>query len=101
MKAKRTLPLIALGVYMLLLIWLVIFKLEFDPANLYSYRQLILIPYSRPGAINMRVVAEEIIFNVLAFVPLGLLLSAASATISVKVLMCFIRSTSFGLVSRV
>lgn len=73
---KKSMALIALCLYLLLLVWLVIFKLQIDPALFPHYRQLILIPFSRPGAANMRTVVFEIVDNFLAFIPLGLLLSA-------------------------
>ena len=73
---KKTVAVIAFAVYILLLIWLVLFKLEVNIADLPRYRDLILIPFSRPGAVNMRTVVMEIIDNILFFIPLGLLLSA-------------------------
>lgn len=76
MKKGKGVIAAAFVLYAALLIWLVMFKLELDPANLCSYRQLILIPFSRPGALNMRTVVWEIVLNVLAFVPPGLCLSA-------------------------
>ncbi len=76
MKKGKGIVTAAFVLYAALLIWLVMFKLELDPANIYSYRQLILIPFSRPGALNMRTVVWEIVLNVLAFIPLGLYLSA-------------------------
>ena len=66
----------AFACYSLLLVWLVIFKLEFDPANLPRYRQLILVPFSERSGISMSAVMEELVMNVLAFIPLGVYLSA-------------------------
>lgn len=76
LKKQKGILIAAFALYALLVVWLVMFKLRLDPALLVSYRQLILIPFSRPGAINMRTVAEEIIYNIAAFVPLGIFLSA-------------------------
>ena len=75
MRGKR-LALTAFLIYFILLVWLVIFKLNFNITDAYRYRDLILIPFYRPGVINMRTVLEEIVWNVIAFVPMGLLLSA-------------------------
>ncbi|MCR5611956.1 MAG: VanZ family protein [Clostridiales bacterium] len=73
---KKPVLIIAFAFYMLLLVFLVIFKLDLNITDACRYRQLILIPFYRPGAINMRIVIEELVFNVLAFIPLGLYLSA-------------------------
>lgn len=75
MQGKK-LVLTAFVFYIVLLVWLVLFKLELGFGALYRYRELILIPFYRPGASDMRAVVGELVLNVAVFVPLGLLLSA-------------------------
>ena len=75
MRQKRFIV-TAFACYIALLVWLVIFKLEFNPANLPRYRQLIFIPFSERSGISKSAVMEELVMNVLAFIPLGVYLSA-------------------------
>jgi len=65
-----------LAFYLVLLIWLVLFKLEYH--NLsdvldYHHRSLNLIPFGGPSIVNGSF--GQIIENVLCFIPLGLLLN--------------------------
>ncbi|MBO4384315.1 MAG: VanZ family protein [Clostridia bacterium] len=75
MKTRgKTVCVIGFVLYLLLLVFLVIFKLDLNISNAYRFRELILIPYYRPVAIN-RTVVEELVMNVVAFIPLGMYLS--------------------------
>ncbi|MCR5808206.1 MAG: VanZ family protein [Clostridiales bacterium] len=59
------------AVYMILLVWLVMFKLETDISLLSRYRRVLLIPFCRPGSSSLRFEAGEMLLNLFAFMPLG------------------------------
>lgn len=65
------------ALYLLILLWLVLFKFSFDFSSVLDYhiRSLTLIPFS--GAFDRSVGAglREIIYNIVVFIPFGLLLS--------------------------
>ena len=61
-------------IYLLALVWIIVFKMEFSFADINEMQTLNLDPYSAPARINGVVVYEEIYFNILAFVPFGLYL---------------------------
>ena len=65
---------IVLAVYLLVLLWLVLFKFSAHPLSVlsnYQTRSLNLIPFAGTSFSNL----YQVIENVIAFVPLGLLLS--------------------------
>lgn len=61
-------------IYLLALVWIIVFKMEFSFADINEMQALNLDPYSAPARINGEVVYEEIYFNILAFLPFGLYL---------------------------
>ncbi len=61
-------------IYLLALVWIIVFKMEFSFADINDMQNLNLDPYSAPARINGEVVYEEIYFNILAFLPFGLYL---------------------------
>lgn len=61
-------------IYLLALVWIIVFKMEFSFAEINGMQNLNLEPYSAPARINGEVVYEEIYFNILAFLPFGLYL---------------------------
>ena len=80
MSAKKRAAILwtALGVYLVLLVWLIVFKLHLNMtlSLAHSYRLPVnLIPFGA-GLENPRLAVQEILLNVLTFVPLGLCLSA-------------------------
>ena len=80
MSAKKRAAILwtALGVYLVLLVWLIVFKLHLNMtlSLAHSYRLPVnLIPFGA-GLEDPRLAVQEILLNVLAFVPLGLCLSA-------------------------
>ena len=62
-----------LALYFLILIWLVLFKLDFNISSVlnYHHRSLNLIPFAGPSNGSFR----EMIENVIIFIPFGLLLN--------------------------
>lgn len=61
-------------IYLLVLVWIIVFKMEFLIGDINDMQNVNLDPYSAPARINGEVVYEEIIFNILAFLPFGMYL---------------------------
>lgn len=63
-----------LALYLLILLWLVLFKFSFNLSLIWDYqtRSINLIPFA---GVNERGNLREIIYNCLVFIPFGLLLS--------------------------
>ena len=73
----RTLERIALGVYVLVLVWVVLLKLHTDGFDdLLGRRSLNLVPFGGTGSGGLG--SSEVAVNVLAFVPFGALLYLAA-----------------------
>jgi glycopeptide antibiotics resistance protein len=66
-----------LALYLLVLIWIVLFKLKFDIPSVFDHphRSLNLIPFAAPSIVNGSVNYGEMILNCLFFIPFGLLLN--------------------------
>jgi glycopeptide antibiotics resistance protein len=66
-----------LALYILILIWIVLFKLKFDIPSVFHHhhRSLNLIPFAAPSRVNGSVNYGEMILNCLFFIPFGLLLN--------------------------
>lgn len=100
MSAKKRAVILwtALGIYLVMLVWLIVFKLRFVPLSLsHEYRPPAnFIPFGA-GLENPRLAVQEILLNVLAFVPLGLCLSALERPRRIwgRVLCGTILSTAF------
>lgn len=62
-------------VYLILLVWLVLFKLSFDISELSRMRSINLIPFRGSGLTQTRVGIKEVLYNVIVFVPFGVYLS--------------------------
>jgi glycopeptide antibiotics resistance protein len=70
----KTLSRAVLALYLLVLLWLVLFKFSAHPASIlsnYQRRSLNLIPFDGTSRSNF----HQIVENVIAFIPFGLLLS--------------------------
>lgn len=66
-----------LALYLVILIWIVLFKLKFNISSVlnYQHRSLNLIPFAAPSIVNGRINFGEMIFNCVFFIPFGLLLN--------------------------
>jgi glycopeptide antibiotics resistance protein len=64
-----------LALYLVILIWLVLFKLQYNILSVFTFHQrsLNLIPFAAPSIVNGSY--REMIDNVIIFIPLGLLLN--------------------------
>jgi|SRR5579862_550734 len=66
-----------LAIYIMILIWLVLFKFSLHISHVLAHhrRSLNLIPFAAPSIVNGRINYEEMIYNCIFFIPLGLLLN--------------------------
>ena len=71
MKSKK-ITLALMLFYLLALIWVIVFKMEFSIKDFPQIRNINLIPFSQPAIVNGKADISEIILNVLAFIPYGL-----------------------------
>lgn len=88
-KAKRndTLTLLLFIIYLLLLIWIILFKLHFSFAEMDRIRIINLIPFQDSG------IGANEIYNILFFIPFGIYISLLknewSFIIKVIIILCF------------
>ncbi|WP_042334405.1 glycopeptide resistance protein VanZ-A [Desulfosporosinus meridiei] len=66
-----------LAVYLVILIWLVLFKLQYNILSVFNYnhRSLNLNPFAAPLKLNGRINFGEMINNFIIFIPFGILLN--------------------------
>jgi len=66
-----------LAAYILVLIWLVLFKLSLHISSVFQYhhRSLNLVPFAAPSRIHGKINYMEMVYNCLFFIPFGLLLN--------------------------
>lgn len=74
MKKEQRLTGILLGIYLILLTWLILFKLQLPLGGWVPYRSLNLIPFGASLIVNGAVDVQEILYNGLVFLPFGLYL---------------------------
>ena len=74
MKGNRQLDLtrVLFAVYLLILVWILLFKMSFSLDELYKSRSINLIPFMGSVIVNGRIYINEIIDNILVFIPLGI-----------------------------
>lgn len=82
------------AVYLLLLIWIILFKLEFSISVLKTSRSINLIPFYYENEIGMGFHLKEVLENAVIFIPLGIYLCMLKHDFSVKVKFIFILMTS-------
>lgn len=94
MKIRRTTRFVFF-VYLLILIWIVLFKMSFSLADLPRYRVLDLDPFH--DALNHPIRTKEVISNVIIFIPFGILISMLKCKKGVlaKIIPIFLTSLSF------
>ncbi|WP_092331064.1 glycopeptide resistance protein VanZ-A [Desulfosporosinus hippei] len=66
-----------LAVYLVILIWLVLFKLQYDILSVFNYnhRSLNLNPFAAPLKLNGSINFGEMINNFIIFIPFGMLMN--------------------------
>lgn len=60
------------AVYLFALTWIIVFKMQFSFQGLPDFREINLIPFAGSTNINNQIDFNEIIYNVLAFIPFGI-----------------------------
>lgn len=80
------------AVYLALLIWIILFKLEFSISVLKTNRSINLIPFYYENEIGFHL--KEVLENAVIFIPLGIYLCMLKHDFSVKVKFIFILMTS-------
>lgn len=80
------------AIYVFMLIWLVIFKLNFNIFEIFdnTHRSLNLIPFGAPKRVNGVISYSEMALNCLFFIPFGLLLNVNFKSISFFKKLAFI-----------
>jgi len=59
-------------IYLITLIWIIVFKLNVPFTHIGNLRTINLIPFSEPLKLNGKISYNEMIMNVVVFVPLGI-----------------------------
>ena len=75
MKKERKITIALLVIYLLILSWIILFKLQFSFSTLDHIRQINLIPFGGSVIANGRIDFDEIINNVIVFIPVGVYFS--------------------------
>lgn len=73
-KCQQNTARVIFVIYLFLLVWLIMFKLNPNPLRVVGYRSLGLVPFSNITVINGRTDYRETLLNVVAFIPLGVYL---------------------------
>lgn len=95
--ASKKITLSLLIVYLLVLTWIIVFKLQFSFSGLPAIRNINLIPFGESVIVNGKISFTEIIQNVLAFIPFGILISVLrdKETFIKKIIPIFLTSLLF------
>ena len=71
MKNEKKITVALLIVYLLILSWIILFKLQFSFSALDHIRQINLLPFGGSVIANGKIDFDEIINNVIVFIPVG------------------------------
>ncbi len=71
MKSKK-LTSALLGIYVIIISWIIVFKMQFSIDTLPYIRSINLIPFGESVIINGKIYFDEIINNLIVFIPVGL-----------------------------
>lgn len=76
-ETERRITAVLFIIYLVVLTWIILFKMEFDFSRLSDirHRSINLIPFAGSVIVNGKLYTYEIILNVAAFVPLGVYIS--------------------------
>lgn len=75
MKQGKKLTFLLFIVYLIILTWIILFKMQFSIEGLPHFRGFNLIPFGDSVIINGKIDLDEIINNMIAFVPVGVYVS--------------------------
>lgn len=71
MKKEQKLTKILFAIYLVILTWIILFKMQVSIGDLPNIRNINLVPYGQSAIVNGRIDLEEIIYNAVAFIPVG------------------------------
>lgn len=74
MKSKNQITKILLGIYVIIISWIIVFKMQFSFEHLPYIRSINLIPFGESVIINGKIYLGEIVNNLIVFIPVGLYL---------------------------
>ena len=96
-RSQRRLTIGLSVVYIIMLTWLILFKLVTNFKDLPQLRSINLVPFRESVIVNGRIDFDEIIYNILVFVPMGIFVCILKPnwTFIQKVLPGFIFSLIF------
>lgn len=75
MKKEQKMTAVLFGIYVIILTWIILFKMTTSISELPKIRNINLIPYSELVIVNGRLDFGELIQNAIAFVPAGVYIS--------------------------
>lgn len=71
MKREKKVTFILLGIYLILLTWIILFKTQFSISQIGHIRSLNLIPFGASVIVNGKLDFDEIVNNAIVFIPVG------------------------------
>ena len=71
-KQHKNLTIGLFAVYLIILVWLVLFKFRINISDLDRIRDINLIPFGASEMVNGHIFLQEIVYNILVFIPLGI-----------------------------
>lgn len=71
MKREKKVTFILLVIYLILLTWIILFKTQFSISHIGHIRSLNLIPFGASAIVNGKPDLDEIVGNVIVFIPVG------------------------------
>lgn len=95
-KINSFVPLLFI-IYMVLLVWIIVFKLQFSISELDTVRGINLIPFHYDNEIGVRFHLTEVLENVAIFAPLGIYLCMLKHEPKFSIKLMFILGTSLTL----
>lgn len=96
-KTQKLFSVIVFALYFALLVWLVLFKLHINIWEVHHARTVNLLPFRLDPSASLSLQLQEMLYNVLAFVPLGVYVNLYKPdwTFWKRVLPCFAVSFLF------
>lgn len=93
-KHLKTVASILFILYLLILVWVILFKLQFTLSDIDHIRNINLIPFHYSTATSEQIHIEEVMANVLIFIPFGIFLSMLTSKMKLrnKILIFFATS---------
>ena len=94
-RRVKTLGSLLFIIYLLFLVWIILFKLQFSLNDIDPIRFVNLVPFHYTNAVSELFQIKEIRDNVLIFIPFGILLSMLAPKMNLRSKILIIFGTSF------